>query len=70
MEVKSGVLICPTAAGVPKTIGDSAEMKYMEELINTYGKVKLHACEKGTLDAMWLMKRDIFYFLDLAFLAS
>jgi hypothetical protein len=38
MEVKSGVLICPTAAGVPKTIGDNAEMKYMEELINTYGK--------------------------------
>jgi hypothetical protein len=38
MEVKSGLLICPTATGVPRTVGDNAEMKYMEELINTYGK--------------------------------
>jgi hypothetical protein len=38
-EVKSGSLICPTSSVVPRMAGDRAEMAYMEELIDTYGKV-------------------------------
>ncbi|KAI9306914.1 hypothetical protein BJ944DRAFT_229076 [Cunninghamella echinulata] len=37
-EVKSGTLFMPFGSKVPKTIGDKAEHKEMEHLVNTYGK--------------------------------
>jgi hypothetical protein len=38
-EVKSGMLIMPTPAGIPESVWEVAETKEMEDVIGVYGKV-------------------------------